>query len=265
MPTQDTLMKALTRSLSGGALDALGVSGVELTEPLPTELPANTLRVDRVWRMANGDLFHLEFQTKREATLHRFLEYDARLANEHRARIRTVVLYHASVASAPHSLDIGTAHYRVENVFLAHMRAEKALDDVEQHLHQGQWEAGDRLRLGLALNMRTDDQVKAFERVRQLVPQVPDEVERDLVVSAILVLGDQGLTEEQRTQLRKELRTVSKLAEELYEEGRMEGRMEGHMEIVGNMLRKGMKIEDIAEMTGLPKQEIEELARKQAH
>ncbi|AEJ45058.1 hypothetical protein TC41_3177 [Alicyclobacillus acidocaldarius subsp. acidocaldarius Tc-4-1] len=37
------------------------------------------------------------------------------------------------------------------------------------------------------------------------------------------------------------------------------------MEIVFNMLRKGMKIEDIAEMTGLPKQEIEELARKQAH
>ncbi len=41
--------------------------------------------------------------------------------------------------------------------------------------------------------------------------------------------------------------------------------MEGHMEIIRNMLGKGMKIEDIAEMTGLPKQKIEELARKQAH
>lgn len=64
-----------------------------------------------------------------------------------------------------------------------------------------------------------------------------------------------------RSQLCRELRTVSKLAEELYEEGRMEG----HMEIIRNMLGKGMKIEDIAEMTGLPKQKIEELARKQAH
>ncbi|WP_304458589.1 hypothetical protein [Alicyclobacillus sendaiensis] len=58
---------------------------------------------------------------------------------------------------------------------------------------------------------------------------------------------------------------MSKLAKELYEEGRMEGRMEGHMEIILNMLLKGMKMEDIAEMTGLPKQDIEELARKQAH
>ena len=48
---QDTLMKALTKSLSSGALEAIGVYGVELTESLPTELPANTLRVDMAWAM----------------------------------------------------------------------------------------------------------------------------------------------------------------------------------------------------------------------
>ncbi|SIS73687.1 conserved hypothetical protein (putative transposase or invertase) [Alicyclobacillus vulcanalis] len=119
--------------------------------------------------------------------------------------------------------------------------------------------------LGLALNMRLESQEKTFERVRELIPRVPDETERDLVVSAILVLGDQGLTEEQRAQLRKELRNVSKLAEELYEEGRQEGRIEGHMEIAMNMLRKGMKVGEIADITGLSRQEIEELARKSSH
>ncbi|WP_040288147.1 hypothetical protein, partial [Alicyclobacillus hesperidum] len=188
MPGQDTLMKALTRSLSGGALDVLGVHDVELAEPFPTELPANTLRMDRVWRMEDGQLFHLEFQTKRESTLHRFLEYDARLANEHQTKIRTVVLYHARVASAPDELDIGTAQYRVENVFLRHLDGDHALNEVEAHLRAGQWEPGDRMRLGLALNMRLEDQNKAFNRVRELIPQVSDEIERDLVVSAILVL-----------------------------------------------------------------------------
>ncbi|WP_206886410.1 hypothetical protein [Alicyclobacillus mali (ex Roth et al. 2021)] len=265
MPVQDTLMKALTRSLSGGALDVLGVHGVDLVEPFATELPANTLRMDRVWRTVDGNLFHLEFQTKRESTLHRFLEYDARLANEHRTRIRTVVLYHASVASAPDELDIGTALYRVENVFLRHLDGDQALNEVEKHLRTGQWEPSDRIRLGLALNMRLEDQDKAFARVRELIPQVPDETERDLVVSAILVLGDQGLTEEQRALLRKELRKVSKLAEELYEEGRMEGRLEERIEIALNLLRKGMALEDIADTTKLSKQEIEELVRKQSH
>ncbi|WP_234969431.1 RpnC/YadD family protein [Alicyclobacillus vulcanalis] len=255
-------MKALTRSLSGGALDVLGVHGVELEEPLSTELPVNTLRVDRVWKMKNQDLFHLEFQTKRESTLHRFLEYDARLANEHRARIRTVVLYHANVANAPSDLDIGAAYYRVENVFLRNLDGDQALADVANHLRHGTWEPSDRIRLGLALNMRLVDQNRAFDRVRELIPQVPDEAERDLVVSAILVLGDQGLTEEQRAVLRKELRRVSKLAEELYEEGRMEGRVEERVQIAFNLLRKGLSLEDIADTTKLSKQEIEDLARK---
>ncbi len=54
MARQDTPMKVLTNSLSGGALEAVGVHGVELTESLPTELLANTLRIDMAWRMQDG-------------------------------------------------------------------------------------------------------------------------------------------------------------------------------------------------------------------
>ncbi|MDP9729339.1 hypothetical protein FY534_13740 (plasmid) [Alicyclobacillus sp. TC] len=260
MAKQDILMKVLTRSLSGGALEILGIRGVELKEPFITELPANTLHMDRVWRMANQDLFHLEFQTKRESTLHRFLEYDARLANEHRVKIRTVVLYHASVTNAPAELDIGTALYRVENVFLSQLDGEQALNEVEAHLRTGQWEPGDRMRLSLALNMRLENQDKAFDRVRKLIPQVKDETERDLVISAILVLGDQGLTEKQRAQLRKELRKVSKLAEELYEEGRQEG----IEKVACNLLAEGVPVNVIEKATGLSREQIEKL-RTQIH
>ena len=51
MSGQDAYMKALTESLSGGALEAVGVHGVELAAHLPTELPANVLHTDKVWRM----------------------------------------------------------------------------------------------------------------------------------------------------------------------------------------------------------------------
>ncbi len=79
MGNQDIYLKLLTQGLSGGAMRFLGVEGVELTESLPIELPAGTLRVDTVWRMVDGRLFHLEFQTSRESSLERFLEYDTRL------------------------------------------------------------------------------------------------------------------------------------------------------------------------------------------
>ncbi|MCL6626413.1 MULTISPECIES: hypothetical protein [Alicyclobacillus] len=258
MAGQDTVMKALTRSLSDGALDVLGVRGVELESPLPTELPANTLRIDKAWRMRDGCVFHLEFQSYREPTLHRFLEYDARLARQHMARIRTVVLYHASVTSASATLDIGTALYQVENVFLSNLDGDKALDQVEGHVWSGEWEPGDRLRLALALNMKVRDAAEAFERVLTLVPALSDEAERDLVVSAILVLGAPSLTDVQRARLRRELRRVSKIVEELYQEGREEGREE----VARNLLAEGVSVDVIVKATGLSRAKVEELGKQ---
>lgn len=260
MAGQDTMMKALTRSLSGGALDVLGIRGVELVEPLPTELPVNTLRVDKVWQMQDGRLFHLEFQSTQERELDRFLEYDVRLWRHHKAQIRTVVLYHSNVANAPEEMSIGTAVYRVENIFLSQLDGDKALKEVERHLQAAQWEPQDRLRLALALNMKVQDVSAVFERVLELVPAVPDESERDLVVSAILALGEHALNEQQRIRIRGELRKVSRIADELYQEGREEERVE----IACKLLEEGVSIDVIVKTTGLSRERIDEL-RKELH
>ncbi|GGJ06834.1 hypothetical protein GCM10010885_14940 [Alicyclobacillus cellulosilyticus] len=261
MVGQDTLMKALTRSLSKDALSAFGIQGVELTEPVPTELPASTLRMDKVWRMQDGQLFHLEFQSKREPTLHRFLEYDARLAHLYQARIRTVVLYHANVMAAPSQLDIGVAVYRVENVFLSRLNGDEALNAVEKHLLTGIWEPEDRLRLALAMNMQVRDHHQAFDRVLALAAMVSDDIERDLVVSAMLTFADQALDETQRLRLRRELRRVSKLVEELFQEGREEGREEMAIQVAKKLFARGASVDEVADITGLPPTKLEEIQR----
>ncbi|WP_229776375.1 hypothetical protein [Alicyclobacillus cellulosilyticus] len=239
---------------------------MELQEPLPTELPAHTLRIDKAWRMRDGRIFHLEFQSTREPTLHRFFEYDVRLARAYKADVRTVVLYHSGVTSAPEELNIGVAMYRVENVYLSKLDGDEALAAVETHLQAGMWEPGDRLRLALAMNMNVHDEARAFERVLALIPAVPDETERDLVTSAILALGDQTLNDVQRALLRRELRKVSKIAQELYQEGRQEGRQEGAehkaREVARNLLAEGVRIEVIAKATGLSREEIEALRQQ---
>ncbi|WP_347401694.1 hypothetical protein [Alicyclobacillus mali (ex Roth et al. 2021)] len=262
MPGQDSLLKALTHTLSGGALEALGVRGVETLEPFTTELPASTLRMDRAWRMANGDVFHLEFQDRRERTLHRFLEYDARLANQVKARIRTVVLYHAQVASAPQELDIGTAIYRVENVFLSALDGDGALDEVEAHLRVRRWEPADRLRLGLALSMRVEDRHQAMARVLNLLPRVPDDEERELVASAVLAFGDRALSDEDRRKLRKELKNVFRMAEELYEDGRHDGKQQAAEDIAHRLLAEGVPVDVVEKATGLPRERLEQMQRE---
>ena len=265
MGRQDTLLKALTKSLSGGALKAVGVYEVELAEALPTELPANTLRIDMAWRMQDNRLFHLEFQSTRESELYRFLEYDVRLARYHKTKIRTVVLYHAAVTRAPEELDIGTAQYRVENVYLADLDGDAALDEVTRHLRAGNWHPEDRLRLALAMSMDVRNHEKAFERVLSLVPKVPDEAERNLVVAALLALGEKGLSEIEQARLRKELRQVSKIAQDLYEEGREEGEAKKAVAVARAMLADGMDVERIARLTGLPVEELEQLRKEMSN
>ncbi|MCL5063946.1 MAG: hypothetical protein M1600_02510, partial [Firmicutes bacterium] len=91
---------------------------------------------------------------------------------------------------------------------------------------------------------------------------------RDLVVSAILVLGEAGLTEAQRTWIRKELRQVSKMAEELYQEGREEGRQEGKRDqtlaFARKLLALGESVEKVATLTELSLDDVQKLRATQA-
>lgn len=80
---KDTIMKALTGALSKDSLKVLGISGVRVAKALPTELDTLKQHVDMLWQMDDGRLFHLEFQTNGESSLHRFLMYDARLAEQY--------------------------------------------------------------------------------------------------------------------------------------------------------------------------------------
>ncbi len=80
--------------------------------------------------MVDGRIFHLEFQTERESSLERFLDYDTRLARRYHVPVRTVIFYEARVASAPDTLDLGTIQYRVENVLLRYFQGETVLEVV---------------------------------------------------------------------------------------------------------------------------------------
>ena len=259
MADQDIYLKLLTQGLSGGAMQAVGIEGVELAQALPTELPAGALRVDTVWRMIDGRIFHLEFQTKREATLHRFLEYDTRLTHRYQAPVRTVILYGAQVASAPDTLDLGAIQYRVENVLLQHFQGEKALDIVATHLAAQAWEPADRLRLALAFGMQTDNRRGVFSQALDLIQHVPSANEADLVVAAVLALSERTLTDEEMRLLERELSNVSKILDHVKHEGIEQGREQGLERVARAMLADGDSVEKIVRVTGLPRLTVEAL------
>ncbi len=173
----------------------------------PTVLPAKELRADTVWRMMDGRIFYLVFQTQWESALCRFLSYDTRLATQHQAPIRTVVLYHAGVTQAPDHIDLGVIYYQIENVYLTQLDGDAALRMVAQHLAAHACEPPDRLRLALALCMHTDDRRALFGQTLALLPHVPPD-ERDLVTAAIMPLAEPRLTDDELDELIKDLTKV---------------------------------------------------------
>lgn len=158
-----------------------------------------------------------------------------------RRRFARSCLYHADTVQAPDALDIGTAQYHVENVFLSQLDGTQALTTVQAHLDAGRWEPPDRLRLALALNMHFSDRTDVLNTVLTLVSAIPSMTERDLVVSAMIILGNYALTDAERTRLRKELRKMSTIAEELlrdeHEEGLKEGEQIGIQKVAQAMPR----------------------------
>ena len=79
------------------------------------------------------------------------------------------------------------------------------------------------------------------------------------------------LTDQEENELRKEIaRLNEREAESIFRietswerkgrlEGRSEGRLEERREVVHHMLAKGLKVEELADFTGLPSDEIRRL------
>ena len=138
----DILSKHLTHACPHGVLEVIGIANANIIRALPTELNQVVIRqrhTDIVLEQDNGLLLHLEFQKSKESTLYRFLAYDVALAEHFKRKLRTVVLYTGNIAKAPNQLDIGTASYSVENVFLNQLNGDDELAVVERHLAHHEW------------------------------------------------------------------------------------------------------------------------------
>lgn len=264
--SSDIVAKEMTLACPGSTLEVIGISGVNVIRALPTEIDRIDIRqefTDVVLEQRNGEILHLEFQTSREPTLYRFLSYDGALADKFRRKIRTVVLYTGDVHSAPETLDIGSAQYHVENVFLNRLDGDSALETVERHLQANTWEEEDRIRLAFAFQMRFTkySRDEAFEKVLDIANRIPSPEEQNYVTAVILGLSGRNLSLEQKNRL-KEAMQMTDIVKEIEREAEERAVQRERREIAIDLLREGMPVTKVAKISRLTEQEIEALQKK---
>jgi predicted transposase/invertase (TIGR01784 family) len=249
----------------------IGIIDTAIVRALPTELNQVIIRnrnTDIVLEQDNGSLLHLEFQLSKEPTLYRFAAYDFALAEHFLQKLRTVVLYTGDIQEGPTSLDIGTAIYQVENVYLNRLNGDEALAVVENHLANDTWTPQDRVRLAFAFHMHFEKhtQEEAFEEVMTLTRQIPDQEEQDYVTALILGLSGRKLKKKQEHQLKEMLKmtnVVREIEQESLQKGRKEGREEGRKEVARKLLAEGESHERVARLTGLKLADVTKLAKQE--
>nr|WP_067936297.1 transposase [Alicyclobacillus kakegawensis] len=259
----DVLSKHLTGACPDGVLDVIGISHAPVVRALPTELDEVVIRqqfTDIVFELETGEILHLEFQSSREATLYRFLAYDVALAERFGRKIRTIVMYTGDVHSGPDTLDIGSAKYHVENVFLNRLDGDGAIDTVKRHLEFGDWTEQDRIRLAFAFHMHFEKRTRdeAFNEVLELTRKIPDTFEQNYVTALIMGLSGRNLTDAQK-QLLKETMRMTDVVREIEQEALEKGEYLKAVQVAQKMFRKGASVEDVVEITGLSKQEAEQI------
>ena len=76
----DIILKRIADAMRGGLLRRFGLAFPDIVEGLPSELPVLEVRsqqVDLLFRLADGTILHLEFQSKQEVDdLKRFFAYN---------------------------------------------------------------------------------------------------------------------------------------------------------------------------------------------
>ncbi len=278
---KDIIFKSLTEVFANRVLNFYDINTAPIIRAEPANLPTITVQektMDFVFLLADDSYLHLEFQsTQGPEVLARFLEYDVALYRKQKKTIHTYVVYGSGIADAPEVLNCGSIEYRARGVFMDRYDGDQIFSDLNRKIYSGAI-LDELAQLQLAFlplmkSSRTKPE-RAVETIK-LAMVINDEAQRTFLTGCLIAISD-NFIDQNYVQEILEVLTMSKIFEAFEEkaldkgrmegrvEGRMEGRVEGRVEekrsTAKKMLLKGISIDDIAEVTGLPIEEIRKYA-----
>jgi predicted transposase YdaD len=238
---RDILLKYMARGLRTGLLKALGLSLADIEEVLPAEVPLLEVHAeypDLLFRLKDGRVLHIEFQTDRVPDLQRFWLYHVAVALFYKTVVYTVVVYGRGIRRAPDSLDCGFYPFKAHNIYLGKQDGEETLSRLRARLEGGEeLDEAARIELMLLPLMAVKRPLVAvIEDIARLADRLPRQ-QRDEVIGTVIGLAYATIKESEATRLLEVLHMANAIEDFVVdlllrgrEEGRVEGRVEGREE-----------------------------------
>lgn len=256
----DNICKFLAENFRDDLVTWLLGNPVKLTELKPTELSNEPIRADSLILLQSEDLvLHTEFQTDADETMpFRMLDYRVRVYRRYpQKEMRQVVIYLRPTNSdlvQQNSFRLSKTYHEFEVIRLWEMPTEKFLQ------YQG--------LLPFAVLSQTNESKIVLSRVAQAIEEITDRNVKSNLTAASAILANLVISEDIiKGILRSDIMQESAIYQEIYhsgelrgvlqgkqegkQEGKLEGRLETQVEIALNLLKKGLTINEIVEITGL--------------
>lgn len=274
---KDILFKILGENYREKSFSAYGIHLPPIKALLPTNLPkisADERSIDNLFLLEDGTYVIVDYEAVyRGRNKIKYLNYIARVMERYYKegepfRLRLIVIYTGDVASAGKVLETDCFSIREEQAFLTELDGDTVLDSVTAKVEAGEALSDDDLMhlmiLPLAMKgIRRKQQM--LEEVVALTERMKNESQALFVVSGVLVASDKFVEKEFLKGIRRRI-GMTKFSQLLEEEKIEYGNQkvtENTREIARKMIRRNMSVADIAEVTGLTKEEIQKLQNEE--
>lgn len=252
----DIVLKIIAAAFGADFFRRFGLALAPIIAGLPAEFPqlaVRTREVDLLFRLADGAVLHLEFQTQRRLEdLLRFAEYHLAIYKQYGGPVYTVVIYGAGIRSAPAPLTTGSVVFSPTNILLGRQNGAAVLAALEQKVARGDTlTATDRIDLILLplMGHRRRPRTEVLRKAATLARALPRE-QQELTVGALLGLAYHYIGEETVTAILEELSMVNPLQTLLLERearGEARGTVEGKRASIKTVLRTRFGVDALPE------------------
>ena len=214
---KDVISKLFGEKLKNKSFEVYGLKIPEITEVLPTNLPAveaNEMRLDNLFRLIA--LVDYESTYDYEDKI-KYLNYIARTLKRYKAFkdskqiIRMIVIYTGDVKKGKtiDKLDVGCLQLKVEEVFLSELNAEAIETDLYQKIHVGKSLSGQEQMQFIILPLiykGTEAKQNCIQRCFEMGKKIESREIQTFVFTGLLVFTDKVIRREDSEKIRRWLK-----------------------------------------------------------
>jgi transcriptional regulator with XRE-family HTH domain len=257
----DIIQKYTIGLFRDATLEFYGIKTAKIKELINTEIPVIEVRdkdTDFVFLLEDNTYQHFEFESSyKKSNLIRFATYDLYLHERDGRQVNTVIIYSADVPKdAPESLKIGSLEYEPDIIMLCDYDGNTIYAKLEAKLRAGK-ELTDADMLNLLFLPLMRSTVSKYELAKksiELAKTIEDDRKRDICIASTVAFMEKYLTEDEQKRILEVIR-MTKIVDMII--------TDEMLEVAKKAIRKGLSLEDIADLTNLDINIIQEIQENQ--